>query len=199
MTRASGFTLIEVMVAIVLMSIVALMAYAAAHVSVDARARLGGALRAQQSARATRELLEDALRNARMPHGPEDTTFALQGERLSFVASGAGPPFDPDYDWRITIEPDSGGLGLVAITVGRAPPTEVKFRLPGVMRWEVQVLGSDEPKWVRVWPAAAWPAATSMPRAVAITLSDRSGPVGLPLRVALVSGGTSTSGESGAP
>lgn len=197
--RASAFTLIEVMVAIVLMSVVALTAYGAARVSVDARARLGGALRAQQSARATRALLEDALRNARMPRRPEDTTFALQGERLSFVAAGAGPPFDPDYDWRITIEPDSGGLELVAVPVGRAPPTEVMLHLPGVTRWDVQVLASDEPKWLRVWPAAEWPAPTSMPRAVAITLWDRSGPVGLPLQVAFVSGSTPTSEESGAP
>lgn len=198
MARPSGFTLIEVMVAIVLMSVVALTAYGAARVSFDAHARLGGALRTQQRVRATRELLQDVLRNARMPQRSEDTTFALHGEHLSFVAAGAGPPFDPDYDWRITIGPDSGGLELVAVPLGRGPPTEVRLHLPDVTRWEVQVLASDEPTWLRVWPAAAWPAATSVPRAVAITLWDRSGSVDVPLEVALVSGGTPTPEASGA-
>jgi prepilin-type N-terminal cleavage/methylation domain-containing protein len=194
-TRASGFTLLEVLVAIVLASIVALVAYGAAQVSFDVRARLGGALRAQQSARATRELLQDALRNARRaPQGPEDTTFVLHEGRLTFVSAGAGPPFDPDYDWRITIEPDSGGLALVAIPVGRAPAAEVAFRLPGVTQWGVQVLTPDEPRWVREWPATP-----NMPCAIAITLWNRAEPVGPPLQLALTTTTTPMPGELGVP
>ena len=48
MTRASGFTLLEVMVAIVLTSLVVLLAYGAARVSYDAHARLSADLRALQ-------------------------------------------------------------------------------------------------------------------------------------------------------
>ena len=61
MTRASGFTLLEVMVAIVLTGLVVLLAYGAAQVSYDAHARLSAELRALQQARALRELLQDAL------------------------------------------------------------------------------------------------------------------------------------------
>ena len=46
MTRASGFTLLEVMVAIVLTSLIVLLAYSAAQVSYDAHARLSADLRA---------------------------------------------------------------------------------------------------------------------------------------------------------
>jgi prepilin-type N-terminal cleavage/methylation domain-containing protein len=194
-TRASGFTLLEVMIAIVLASIVVLVAYGAAQVSFDVHARLGGALRAQQSARATRELLQDALRNARRaPQAPEDTTFVLQEGRLSFVAAGAGPPFDPDFDWRITIEPDSSGLALVAVPVGRAPAAEVVFRLPGVTRWGVQVLAPDETRWVREWPATP-----NMPRAIAITLWNRAEPVGPPLQLMLTTDATPTPGDLDVP
>jgi prepilin-type N-terminal cleavage/methylation domain-containing protein len=184
--RASGFTLLEVMVAIVLTSIVVLVAYGAAQVSFDARARLTQAVSTLQSERATRELLQDALRNARSPLRLEDTTFQLHGGRLSFVSAGTGPPFDPDYDWQITIEPDTAGLALVAVPVGRAPAARVAFHLPGVSRWDVQVLAIDEAKWIREWPATM--AAPGMPRAVMVTLWDQSQSVGLPVRVALAPG-----------
>jgi hypothetical protein len=162
------------------MSIVALLVYASAQVSADVRVRVGAALRLQQSTRATREFLGDALRNARPPQRPDDTTFSLRDDRLSFVAAGPGPPLDPDYDWRITIEPDTGGLELVAVPVGRAPPGEVALRLPAATRWDVRVVAPSDSSWVREWPTSVM-----MPRAVAITMWNRSGPVGLPLNVTL--------------
>src|SRR2546427_10980173 len=97
MRRTSGFTLLEVMVAIVLTSLVVLLAYGAAQVSYDAQARLGADLRALQQARALRELLQDALRSARAPQRPGDPLFTLHAGRLSFMTPGGGPPLDPDY------------------------------------------------------------------------------------------------------
>jgi prepilin-type N-terminal cleavage/methylation domain-containing protein len=192
-TRAPAFTLLEVMVAIVLMSVVALLAYATANVSVGIRVRLGDALREQQSDRASRELLQDALRNVRAPQQPEDTTFTLQSSRLSFVAAGAGPPFDSDHDWRITIQPESDGVEVVAVPVGRAPPAEVTFRLSGVTRWDVRVLDANGPNWLHEWNSEG------MPRAVAITLWDRAGPMGQPIRVTLAPSRTMASGAPYAP
>ena len=115
--RRSGFTLLEVMVAIVLTSLVVLLAYAAAQVSFDARARLGANLRTLQGARAVRALLQDALRNARTPQRQGDAGFTLKDGRLSFVAAGGAPPLDPDYDWLVTLQPRSGGLDLSAAFV----------------------------------------------------------------------------------
>jgi hypothetical protein len=96
------------MVAIVLTGVVALTAFGTGRVSVDARARLDAELDAAQSTRAMRELLRGSLRNAVAPRTAGDTTFALRDGRLSFVAAGVGAPFDPEYDWRVTIAPDSG-------------------------------------------------------------------------------------------
>jgi len=179
-TRASGFTLLEVMLAIVLTSLIVLLAYGAAQVSYDAHARLTADLRALQQARALRELLQDALRSARAPQRPGDPLFTLHAGRLSFVTAGGGPPLDPDYDWLLTIGAGSGGLELSAIPVGRAPAAVVTIRFPTVTRWDVQARAAGAAPWLEEWPATS-----VMPRAVAITLWHDAEPLGLPLRVGL--------------
>jgi hypothetical protein len=168
------------MVALMLTGLVALVAYAAAHLSLETRARLDQDLARVQSTRILREVLQDALRNAPPPQRRGDTTFGLAGGRLMFVAAGAGPPFDPDYDWRITVEADSGGLEVVGSSVGRAPAARVALRVRGVTRCDVQVLPPDGSDWVSEWPPA-----TGMPRAIAVTLLHQDAPVGPPLEVTL--------------
>src|SRR2546427_7851698 len=91
------------MLALVLTTLIVLLAYGAAQVSYDAHARLTADLRALQQTRALRELLQDALRSARAPQRPGDPLFTLHAGRLSFVTAGGGPPLDPDYDWLLTI------------------------------------------------------------------------------------------------
>src|SRR3989454_2294350 len=182
-TRASGFTLIEVMVAIVLTGLVVLLAYGAAQVSYDAHARLSAELRALQQARALRELLQDALRTARAPQRPGDSLFTLHSGRLSFVTAGGGPPLDPDYDWLLTIEPGADGLELSATPVGRAPATPVTIRAPGVTRWDVRARLAGASGGVEEWPMT-----TVLPSAGAVTMWHDSTPVGLPLQVRGVAG-----------
>jgi len=182
-TRASGFTLLEVMVAIVLTSLIVLLAYGAAQVSYDAHARLTADLRALQQARALRELLQDALRSARAPQRPRDPLFTLHAGRLSFVTAGGGPPLDPDYDWLLTIGAGSGGLELSAIPVGRAPAAVVTIRVPGVTRWDVRARLAGASGWLEEWPMT-----TVLPSAVSIAMWHDSTPVGLPLQVRVVAG-----------
>ena len=181
MTRASGFTLLEVMLAIVLTGLVVLLAYGAAQVSYDAQARLRANIGALQEARALRELLQDALRSARAPQRPGDPRFTLHAGRLSFVTAGGGPPIDPDYDWLVTIEPGADGLEFSATPVGRAPATVVTFRVPGVTRWDVRALAPSQLQWLEEWPQT-----TLLPRAVAITMWHDSTQLGLPLQARLL-------------
>ena len=61
---------------------------------------------------------------------------------------------------------------------------QVAFRVPGVTRWEVQVLAPGASQWMSEWPAT-----TVMPRAVAIGLWHDSEPLGPPLQVVLSPGG----------
>lgn len=179
----SGFTLLEVMLAIVLTSLVVLLAYGAARVSYDAQARLSSHLRELQETRAVREVLKDALRNARAPQRPGDPLFTVHEGQLSFVTAGGGPPFDPDYDWLLTIGPGSGGLELSGIPVGHAPPAPVAVRVPSVTRWDVRVRAAGSAQWLREWPATP-----VLPQIVAITLWHDSEPVGSPLFVRLLPG-----------
>ncbi|HSY83166.1 MAG TPA: type II secretion system protein [Gemmatimonadaceae bacterium] len=178
MTGPRGYTLLEILVAVVLTSLVALIAYGAMQVSLGARDRLGAAMAVEQRARVTRELLVDVLRNTRTPQRQGDTTFTLDGDTLTFVAAGGGPPLDADCDWRVTITPVVGGLMFVATPVGRAPVTEVAFRLPGVTRMDVRVLAPTGEEWLN-----AWPASMVTPRAVAITLWNRGQRIEPPVRV----------------
>jgi len=180
--RASGFTLLEVIVAIVLTGIVALLAYASAQVSLDARARLRAELRGLQQTRAVREVVQDALRNAQSPQRPGEPGFTLQAGRLSFVTAGGGPPFDAGYDWLVTFGPSASGgeLEVVATPVGRAPPVQVAFTVPDVTRWDVRVLAPWGSQWLDEWLSGR-----VMPRAVAIMFWHDSVRVGPPVRVIL--------------
>lgn len=122
--RRSGFTLLEVMVAIVVTSIVVVVAYAMAQAGLDARSRIASRLRDVQGSRTARDILRDALRNARAPRGPGDPAggVVLSNGTLSFVAAGGVPPLDPDYDWRFTVVPGQRGLSSLPSRWGTRCP-----------------------------------------------------------------------------
>jgi prepilin-type N-terminal cleavage/methylation domain-containing protein len=178
----AGFTLLEVIVALILTSLVVMLAYGAAQLSFDAKARLGAERRALQGQRAARQMLADALRNVQPPQRPTDPPFELHADRLSFVAAGGAPPLDPDYDWLISVGPAGDRVALVAKPLGNAPTQEVSFTLPQVTRWDVRVLvPGNTLGWLREWPAGS-----VLPRAVEMRFWNDSLPVGDPLLVTLV-------------
>ena len=180
--REAGFTLLEVIVALILTSLVVMLAYGAARVSFDAKARLGAERRTLQGQRAARQMLADALRNVQPPIDPADPPFELQGDRLSFVAAGGAPPLDPDYDWLISVAPAGDRVALVAKPLGNAPVQQVSFILPDVTRWDVRVLVPGKTVgWLREWPAGR-----RMPKAVEMRFWKDSLPLGDPLLVSLV-------------
>jgi prepilin-type N-terminal cleavage/methylation domain-containing protein len=176
---SAGFTLLEMIVAIVLTSLVALLAYSAAQVAIDTRTRMTAHLHDVESARAVRMLLTDALRNARGAQRPGDPGFNLQDNQLSFVASGGAAPLDPDYDWRITVTPAATGLQFVATPLGHAPATQVAFRIPDVTRWDVQVLDANA-QW-----RSDWTTEKIIPRATAIAFWHNSVTAAMPIRLVL--------------
>jgi len=176
-----GFTLLEVMVAIVLTGIVVLLASSMAQAGIDARSRLTTYLGTVQSTRAAREILRDALRNMRAP-SPGDSSggVVLSNGTLSFVAAGGATPLDPDYDWMFTISPGRDGLNVTAVALGRALPAQVSFSLPDVTRWDVRLLAPDGRTWLSEWREPKL-----IPRAVAIAFWNGNLPAGLPLYLAL--------------
>jgi prepilin-type N-terminal cleavage/methylation domain-containing protein len=174
-----GFTLLEVMIAIVLTGIVALMAFASARVSAESHALIVRRLAAVQGDRAARQALLDLLHNVRPPRARGDTAFALSGDTLRFTAAGAAL-LDPEYDWLVSIEPDDSGLSLVGRSIGRGPAASTRLRLPRITRWQVRVLPPRATEWKDVWTPAP-----VMPEAVAITLWNGDEPAGPPLTIRL--------------
>jgi hypothetical protein len=181
------------MVAIVLTSIVVAIAYAMAQAGVDARARLTSHLHATQSARAAREILRDALRNARAAQSAGDPRggILLSNDTLSFVAAGGAAPLDPDYDWRFTIAPGSGGLTVAAVALGHTRPATVTFNVPEVTRWRVWMLAPDGHSW-----RTDWTEPVLMPRAVVVGFWNGNHLSGLPLHIALWPGASPTLADS---
>jgi len=178
----AGFTLLEVIVALLLTSLVVVLAYGAVRVSFDTRGRLGKDLRELQGQRAVRQLIADALRNAEPAQRKDDPGMVLQGDRLSFLAAGGAPPLDPDYDWVISIGPANNRVMFVAKPVGHAPPAEVSFALPLTTRWEARVMvPGNVTGWLREWPNGV-----IMPRAVEMRFWNDSVEIGQPLVVTLV-------------
>jgi prepilin-type N-terminal cleavage/methylation domain-containing protein len=178
----AGFTLLEVIVALILTTLVVMLAYGAARVSFDAKTRVGAERRALQGQRAARQMLADALRNVQSPLHPSDPAFELHGDRLSFVAASGAPPLDPDYDWLITVGSAGGRVTLAAKPLGHAPAQEVNLTLPQVTRWDVRVLvPGNTVGWLREWPAGS-----QLPKAVEMRFWNDSLPLGDPLLVTLV-------------
>lgn len=192
MTRR-GFTLLELLVAILLAGVVALLVYGAAEAGSDTAAHLAASRRQWQSQRAMRTLIEDALRNARPALRAGDAALVLQPQtssagiprdRLIFVTRGGFPPLTADADWRVIIEVTEAGVSAVAIPLGVRVPERLAGVLPGVTGVEIRTQAPGGGPWLRHWPLPG-----AFPRAIVLNFWTDSGPMGAPLRVALPLGG----------
>ena len=190
-----AFTLLELLVAVVVTGVIALLVYGSAQAGLDARTRLVEANRSLQMARALQATLEDALRNARRSQRAGEAAFVLEDRRdargrpadqVRFVSAGALAPLSPGDDWAVVVEPTPEGLTLVALPIGRrAPSRRVVGPLPGITGLDVRLLHQHSDSGWRT----RWPVGSAMPRAVELTYWSDAGPVGTPLRVALPLGG----------
>ncbi len=190
MSRRSGFTLIEVLVALVLTSVVSLLVYGAAQAARDTQARVTAERGSLQRALAMRLLVSDALAGAQTNFRGLDTVFLLDNredsrgipqDRLTFVASGDFPPLSPGVDWTVTLEATANGLLLSGRPRGLRAGARRLALLPGVRGLEIRIKQTGkEVSW-----APEWMYPTALPRAVQLTYWAESGPVGVPLTVSL--------------
>ena len=190
-----GFTLLELLVALVLAGVVALLVYGAVQAAFDVEARLVAKRRRWQAHTGMRTLLEDALRNARPAPHPGDPAFSVTpgsasngapADRLTFVSRGGFPPLTSDADWRVTIALTPAGLEAIATPLGMRTDARIAGVLPGVTALEISVQAPGGGAWTRRWPFPA-----TFPRAVALRYSgDSAAPADLPpLLVMLPLGG----------
>jgi prepilin-type N-terminal cleavage/methylation domain-containing protein len=148
-----GFTLVELMVALVVTGMIALAAYGALDAGTSTRARVQGALGEREGALLARALLDDALRHAADASDPA-LVFAraeASGDVLDFVSRGVAPadgtPLGASPRWRVRVGTGAAGDVVLVATPLDAPGPALRSALAGVRALRVTTLGPDG--WTR--------------------------------------------------
>ncbi len=172
-----GFTLLELMVALVLTGVVALLAYGTAATGLDTRDRLETYRSTVEARMIVRALLVDALR-----HPPEgggaamgDTLFVLEDrtaadglpvDQVAFFSRGITPPLGASGLWMVSLAPSPLGLLVRAapVELPAGAPAPVDVLLPDVRGLDARVLDrTADQAWRNRWEVAGrWPAAISL-------------------------------------
>ena len=194
MTPPRGFTLLEILVSIVVTTVVALLVYGIADTAFTTRVRLDDRRSVLQTERAMRVVLHEALRNARPAARARDEAFVLEdardargrpADRLAFVAMGGFPPLTDESQWLVRLEPTAAGVALSALPLGvRGARPQTLGHVAGATGVDVRVRELGSPHWHDRWSFVS-----IVPAAVEVTFTTDSAVVGVPLRVALPSGG----------
>ena len=175
MTRRAGFTLIEVIVAIVITGVVALIVYGTVNAGVDTSERVARHSEATEAQVILRELLLDALRHPIEGGGAamNDTLFYLVDQlsadgvphdAIAFVSRGVTAPHGATSAWQVTVGVAPEGLRLHAVPAQPDRTAPIDALLPGVHGLDVQVLDrTADSFWHEQWPVAG-----RVPAAVAI-------------------------------
>ena len=140
-THEGGFTLIEVIVALVITGLIALSAYAAMDAGLATREHLDGSLRDREQGIIARGVLENALRH-RVDHGPEGESIVRDavggGDAIAFETRGVMPPYGGSGLWRMEVH----GATLSAHPVD-APGPELRTVMAGVQSIRVSALNDE--------------------------------------------------------
>jgi prepilin-type N-terminal cleavage/methylation domain-containing protein len=189
--RRAGFTLLELLVAIVLTGVVALLAYGTARAGIDLNERIARERSRVEAQMIVRSLLHDALRH--LPEGGgasmDDTLFTiadrfaadgLPSDIVRFVSHGVTPPFGASAMWSVTLLPTEDGIRLLAFAIGADRMAPIDAQLTGVRGLNVRVLArSADSTWLEQWESVG-----RVPAAVALEfLSERGTVVAPPLVV----------------
>lgn len=183
-TRA-GFTLIEVLVALALLALTAVLAWRATAALVDGEVRLSGEERRWRTldlafARLEADLRQAQPRSVRTPAGREAAWIAATetGGTSAIVFSRAGPEFDADpgaAGQRIGYRLREAALEVVYWpALDRSRDESIAYRLvDGVAGFRVEHLASGG-SWTVGWPRFGEP---ELPRAVRVILTLESGEI----------------------
>ena len=183
MTRRA-FTLLEVMVALVVTSVVVVLAYSTAQVGLDTGSRLASYRAEEQSAQVVRAMLSDALRHAVVGTRGGERVFELfsrdgregAGDSLRFASRGIVSPLGTSEVWDVSVWQDDDGLhveGAPHSTLGDWP---LHMRLPRATSFEVAALGRGADATWR----DGWSEATVTPDAVSFEIGGVEAPSDTP-------------------
>ncbi len=164
MTRRRGFTLIEVMVAFVITSLVVTLGYAAAQAGFDTDDRLAYHRDTAEAEIVLRSLINDALRHA-VPGtigGPDVFTLVNRAtpngtpvDSLSFATRGVVQPFGATAAWQVSVWMAPDGLHFTAHAGSGTP---ILATVPAMISLDVRVLGRGvSADWRESWEATYTP------------------------------------------
>ena len=182
-----GFTLVEVMIALLIGSVVVVLAYATLSAGLDTQDRVNAARDADASATALRAILTDAVRHAVSGDAvyPRGMYTGEAGTSLNFATRGVEAPLGGTALWQLSLTADTGGVALRAVSRdGNRAPLLVTAR--GSRRFAVRFLPLASSEW-----RATWDDPTRLPEAVELRFLDAQGHDAMPpllARTAPVSG-----------
>lgn len=186
MRSRRGFTLLEVLVALVITGLVVSLAYASAQAGFDTGDRLERHRSAGEAEVTARALLVDALRHAvpGVRGGPPVFELAdragAQGDSLAFLSRGIIPPLGTSSTWLVSLSAGPSGLVLRAREADGA--AAVTAELLGITALDVRVLGRGS---LVAW-SDEWNETGAAPQAVSLAFHSASGAtVGTPIVVRL--------------
>ncbi|MGV3711298.1 MAG: PulJ/GspJ family protein [Gemmatimonas sp.] len=178
--RRSGFTLMEVIIALTITGVVATLAASALHAGMDVRERVQQHRLTLDAESRAISWIASMLRHPPDASAVDEAMFSIARQtdgnaRVTFLSQGVETPAGTGAIWRVSLSVETDGLHLVAV-----PATNSRARipletvLPHITRLEVEALetlgtvaGTGNTNW-----RADWPVLRSMPSAVRITLGN---------------------------
>lgn len=172
MRRTSGFTLIEMVVALVLTALVALLAYGSAEAGFTSQSRLDDFRREAQAQALMRSIVGRSLRH--MAEAPPEASSALSltravdrtgesSEKLTFLTRGVSGPLGAGALWRMTLERRPDGLLLIAVPLDDTDQGPIETRVPGIVNFSARFMRSvADGVWQEEWHSRQAPAAVEI-------------------------------------
>jgi prepilin-type N-terminal cleavage/methylation domain-containing protein len=170
-----GFTLIEVMLALVISSVVVTLGYSTLQAGVDVESRIAVAREADQHMTAMRAVLGDALRHAVAGDGIADQQLRIASgadgrtAMLAFVSRGIVAPQGGTARWFVTLTTDTAGVTFDArpLDAGAVP---LRIRVAAARTFAVRFKAREDLDWQTTWDDSA-----RLPLAIEVHFLGRDG------------------------
>lgn len=186
--RRPGFTLLELLIALVLTAVAVTIASLALRTAVTARDRVAEHRDTLERESRLRAMLTDMLRHAPSAASVDEPLLRVWrtpagGVQLVFLSKGVRAPFGTGPTWRVTLTESGEGLALDATPISvDGDVTALHTLVPGIRALSVRLLeqagGITSARWRDDWPLER-----ARPAMIALGFgSDRTQP---PLVVAL--------------